>query len=118
MHSKWEGIKRKGLGVKRGSKVLDVPHAMRRWVETKMSGQERGGVLSEETDTHKVGDHLRSTGCIAGRAGNLLILLSANLELCQKEEEHLEKNTRIKLREPGLSSEDKMEKKCTEDEED
>lgn len=115
LHSKWEGIKRKGLGVKRGRKVLDVPHAMRRYVKARMSGQEREGVLNKKIDVHKVGDHLRYTGCIAGRAGNLLLLPSANLDLCQKEEEHLERNTRTKLREPGLSSEDKMEKKkCTE----
>lgn len=59
-----------------------------------------------------MGDHLRSTGCIAGRAGNLLLLLSASLELCENEE-YLERNTRMKLGEQGLSSEDKMEK-CTE----
>ena len=73
-------------------------------------------MVSEEIDVHKVGEHLRSARCIAGRAGDLLLFPSASLELCEKDEEYLERNTRTKLKEPGLSSEDKMEKKkCTED---
>lgn len=81
-----------------------------------MTGQERGDVVNEETDVREVGEHLRSARCIAGRAGDLLLLPSASLELCEKDEEYLERNTRTKLREPGLSSEDKMKKKkCTED---
>lgn len=116
MYGKWEVIKRKGLGVKRGSKVLDAPHATWRQVKIKMTGQERGDMVSEETDVHVVGEHLRSGQCIAGRAGDLLFRPSASLELCKKDEEYLERNTRTKLRQPHLSSEDKMEKKkCTED---
>lgn len=84
-----------------------------------MTGQERGDVVSEEIDVHDVGEHLRSTGCIAGKAGDLLPLPSASLELCEKDEEYLERKTRTKIREPDLSSEDRMEKKKhTEDEED
>jgi len=113
LYGKWEVSKRKGLGVKRGSKVLGTLHAMRR--QLKMTGWERGDLVSEEIDVHEVGEHLRSTRCIAGRAGDLLLLPSASLELSE-DEEYLEKNTRMKLKEAGLSSEDKMEKKkCTED---
>lgn len=46
----------------------------------------------------------------------MLVLPSARIDLCKKDEEYLERNTRMKLREPGLSSENKMKKdKCTED---
>lgn len=61
MYGKWERIKRKGLGVKRGSKVLDTPHAVWRQVKIKMTGQERGGAVSEEIDGHEVSEHFRST---------------------------------------------------------
>lgn len=81
-----------------------------------MTGQERGEAVSEEIDVREVGEHFRSALCIAGRAGNVLLRPSASLELCEKDEECPERNTRTKLREPRLPSEDKMEKKkCTED---
>lgn len=73
-------------------------------------------MVSEEIDVHEAGEHLRATQCIAGRAGDLPPLPSTSLELREKDEEYLERNTRTKVREPGLSSEDKKkEKKCTED---
>lgn len=100
MYSKWADMNRKGLSTKRGSNA-EIG-------KIKMTGQERGDVLSGEIDVHEVGEHLVLTRCIARRAGDRLLLPNARTELCKKEEEYLERNTRMKLREPGLSSENKM----------
>lgn len=52
MYGRWEVIKRKCLGGKRGNKVLDTACNE---VRIRMTGQGKSNVLCEEIDVHKVG---------------------------------------------------------------